>query len=497
MDKDRTYHRFSVPGARLKGPTFDAPVVNLSKTGMAILTERELEPGDSYAAWLSTDADQSWVEGRVVWCAPKVTPGGAETSIFEVGLSVQAIASRDAPGAPDRARPDPSGEGAVVALSESAKDPPSADRQPGASRQLSASPKRGVRSAPRVDVSGMRLRADDLDADVANFSSRGLAIRADRELEAGQAFDARLETLDGTVFLTAIVVWCRKHENSFEGARPSFAAGLSLSDVDQRLHPLGDELTPAAEELDAIEWPEPAPEPAAAPAGSTVAPVIEEAHETEASSEIGESSAATAGLEPLTSPEIVAQAEAGARPEAGEMPPWLAEVTETLEIAESRPTRQGMGGRRTGIAILAVAVLALLLWLFTRPDAEDAAMAESVSSPSGDQAPDSVIGSGLAVTAAAEAPASTIATESDRGAEADSIATPAQAVLGTVVPRVGVNVRGGPGLDYPVVRRTDEGERLPFVARQGEWFRLRADQESWLHEVTVLAVEESPESALN
>jgi len=436
-----------VPGARLKGAAFDAPVINLSKTGLAISTRRELEPGDSYSAWLETNDDRSWIEGRVVWCAPRVSPEKQAAPSYEVGLSVQTIES----GAP------------AVPVSEAAGDR-----------------KQGVRSAPRVDVSGMRLRAADLDAEVVNFSSRGLAVRAGTPFETGRGYDAKLETPDGTVFLKAMVVWCSQVRAIDEHGPGIFNAGLELQGVDQRLDPLSDDLVAAQHENgepESVEWP-PAPELQAAEEGATGA--------SEATKE-------------------------------AELAPWLAELTETLRGSETGAAKPLLW-RRAAFWVVVLAAVAVIsaLWLTTRrsADATPTSIETSSSMSASSQAetrPDTTASNALVEELE---PVTTVAwdgTEEEAGTESPAAtgpvlgnsvtrdqassdrveATPRPALLGAILVRANVNVRGGPGLDFPVVRRTGANELLPFVSRQGEWFRLQADQESWMHMVTVLAVQEA------
>ncbi|HHY94265.1 MAG TPA: SH3 domain-containing protein [Firmicutes bacterium] len=50
-----------------------------------------------------------------------------------------------------------------------------------------------------------------------------------------------------------------------------------------------------------------------------------------------------------------------------------------------------------------------------------------------------------------------------------------------VVEKAAVNVRRGPGLDYPVVGRTDRGDRYPAQALRGDWVRIaRPDGVAWV-----------------
>jgi len=400
VERERCHHRFPVDGARLRGPSFDAPVVNLSSGGLAIRTDSALAPGDRYTASLETESDRSQVEGWVAWRRPVPLGSGPERSpelppLYEVGLLVEHVerAPRTVPGAAA-----PSREPIAVRSSVSG------------------------RSVPRRKASDMRLRADDLDAEVINLSSRGLAIETDQPLPQGQAYDARLEGRDRSVSLKAIVVWCvAKPGGAGEGGAPSprFAAGLSIRGAARG--------TVRGEALPAQ------PEPAAA---------------------------------------------AATLPSVDDVAPWLAEVMAELEGKDG--SAGGRAWRRRTLAAMIVVALGLLgaYWLSSRPAAEPA---PTIMAPTLDAPP---------ASPAVEAGAlSEVGADERREATVEVSPPPARpaevAALGTVRPRAGINVRRGPGLEFPIARTTEEGERLPYLSKDGEWFRLQGEKDLWIHESTV------------
>ena len=54
------------------------------------------------------------------------------------------------------------------------------------------------------------------------------------------------------------------------------------------------------------------------------------------------------------------------------------------------------------------------------------------------------------------------------------------------------NVRSGPGLNYPIVRKTGADEGLSFSEIRGEWYRIDSfvGREEWIHSSTVLSAAE-------
>lgn len=48
-----------------------------------------------------------------------------------------------------------------------------------------------------------------------------------------------------------------------------------------------------------------------------------------------------------------------------------------------------------------------------------------------------------------------------------------------------INIRSGPGTTFEIVRKANEGESLAYDHKQGEWYRLKASDEQWVHESVV------------
>jgi uncharacterized protein YgiM (DUF1202 family) len=52
------------------------------------------------------------------------------------------------------------------------------------------------------------------------------------------------------------------------------------------------------------------------------------------------------------------------------------------------------------------------------------------------------------------------------------------------------NIRRGPGTKYAVVRKATKGERLEYVSRRGNWYKLRVAKgkpQQWVHKSVVNA----------
>jgi len=51
------------------------------------------------------------------------------------------------------------------------------------------------------------------------------------------------------------------------------------------------------------------------------------------------------------------------------------------------------------------------------------------------------------------------------------------------------NIRGGPGTRYPIVRKAYKGEKLEYISREGNWFRLKVGKgkpQEWVHKSVVV-----------
>jgi hypothetical protein len=274
----------------------------------------------------------------------------------------------------------------------------------------------------------MRLRADDLDAEVINLSNRGLAIETDHPLPQGQAYDARLEGRDKSVSLKAIVVWCvaKPGEGGEDGAPSSrFEAGLSIRGAAR----------------------------------------------------------SAASREPLLAQPEPAAGDSAVLPSAEDVAPWLAEVMAELEGKDGSPG--GRSWRRPTLIVALIVGLGFLVayWLSVGPAVEPTSTV-TVTAPTLDPSP---------ASPSAEAGELPEVGAGERGEATLDVGPPPRpaevAALGTVRPRAGINVRRGPGLEFPIARTTEAGERLPYMSKDGEWFRLQGEEDLWIHESTVEGLE--------
>ena len=59
------------------------------------------------------------------------------------------------------------------------------------------------------------------------------------------------------------------------------------------------------------------------------------------------------------------------------------------------------------------------------------------------------------------------------------------------------NIRSGPGTDYPITRKAAKGEKLEYVALEGNWYRLKVAKgkpQEWVHQSVVKSVIPKPET---
>ena len=59
-----------------------------------------------------------------------------------------------------------------------------------------------------------------------------------------------------------------------------------------------------------------------------------------------------------------------------------------------------------------------------------------------------------------------------------------------VYTRMTCNIRRGPGTQYSVVREARKGEKLEYVARRGDWYKLKGTKEKpqqWVHKSVITA----------
>jgi uncharacterized protein YgiM (DUF1202 family) len=55
------------------------------------------------------------------------------------------------------------------------------------------------------------------------------------------------------------------------------------------------------------------------------------------------------------------------------------------------------------------------------------------------------------------------------------------------------NIRGGPGIQYDIIRTAAKGEKLEYVARDGNWYRLKRGKgkpQAWVHKSVVTLLKE-------
>jgi len=58
------------------------------------------------------------------------------------------------------------------------------------------------------------------------------------------------------------------------------------------------------------------------------------------------------------------------------------------------------------------------------------------------------------------------------------------------------NIRRGPGTGYPIARKANKGEKLEYISREGNWFRLKVGKgkrQEWVHR-NVVVVPKNPVS---
>ncbi len=61
-----------------------------------------------------------------------------------------------------------------------------------------------------------------------------------------------------------------------------------------------------------------------------------------------------------------------------------------------------------------------------------------------------------------------------------------------VYARTACNIRRGPGTKYPITRKATKGERLEYISRKGNWYKLKAGEgkpQEWVHKNVVISPE--------
>lgn len=63
-----------------------------------------------------------------------------------------------------------------------------------------------------------------------------------------------------------------------------------------------------------------------------------------------------------------------------------------------------------------------------------------------------------------------------------------------VYARIACNIRRGPGTRYSIVRTANKGEKLEYISREGNWYRLKVgkgEPQEWVHK-SVVVLPKSP-----
>lgn len=58
------------------------------------------------------------------------------------------------------------------------------------------------------------------------------------------------------------------------------------------------------------------------------------------------------------------------------------------------------------------------------------------------------------------------------------------------------NIRSGPSTHNNIVRKTEEGEKLIFLSRNGSWYKLDSDSEEWVHESVVRTAQQNAQAVV-
>jgi len=63
-----------------------------------------------------------------------------------------------------------------------------------------------------------------------------------------------------------------------------------------------------------------------------------------------------------------------------------------------------------------------------------------------------------------------------------------------VYAKTACNIRRGPGTKYSITRKATKGERLDYISRKGNWYKLRVARgkpQEWVHKNVVIPPEKS------
>jgi uncharacterized protein YgiM (DUF1202 family) len=58
-----------------------------------------------------------------------------------------------------------------------------------------------------------------------------------------------------------------------------------------------------------------------------------------------------------------------------------------------------------------------------------------------------------------------------------------------VYAKTACNIRRGPGTTYPITRKATKGERLEYISRKGNWYKLKGGKgkpQEWVHKNVVI-----------
>ena len=61
-----------------------------------------------------------------------------------------------------------------------------------------------------------------------------------------------------------------------------------------------------------------------------------------------------------------------------------------------------------------------------------------------------------------------------------------------VYAKTACNIRRGPGTTYPITRKATKGERLEYISRKGNWYKLKGGKgkpQEWVHKNVVIPPE--------
>ncbi len=72
--------------------------------------------------------------------------------------------------------------------------------------------------------------------------------------------------------------------------------------------------------------------------------------------------------------------------------------------------------------------------------------------------------------------------------------TPSEKPYQFVYAKTACNIRRGPGTKYSITRKATKGERLDYISRKGNWYKLKGGEgkpQEWVHKNVVIPPEKS------